>query len=86
MPRPLRIEYENAYYHVMNRGRGRQNIFHNEEYYDVFLLSLSEAHQRFGLQVLCYCLMSNHYHLLALFLWMSMITSGMFLFIETNKF
>jgi hypothetical protein len=22
MPRPLRIEYENAFYHVMNRGRG----------------------------------------------------------------
>jgi len=64
MPRPLRIEYENAYYHVMNRGRGRQNIFHDEEYYNAFLLSLSEAHQRFGLQVLCYCLMSNHYHLL----------------------
>ena len=60
MPRPLRIEYENAYYHVMNRGRGRQKLFHNEEYYDAFLLSVSEAHQRFGLQVLCYCLMSNH--------------------------
>ena len=64
MPRPLRIEYENAYYHVMNRGRDRQNIFHGDEYYEAFLLSLSEAHQRFGLQVLCYCLMSNHYHLL----------------------
>jgi len=64
MPRPLRIEYENAYYHVMNRGRDRQNIFHNEEYYEAFLLSLSEAHQRFGIQILCYCLMSNHYHLL----------------------
>jgi len=22
MSRPLRIEYENAFYHVMNRGRG----------------------------------------------------------------
>jgi len=48
----------------MNRGRGRQRIFHNEEYYEAFLLSLREAHQRFGLQVLCYCLMNNHYHLL----------------------
>ena len=64
MPRPLRIEYENACYHIMNRGRDRQEIFHNKDYYDAFLLSLSEAHQRFGLQVLCYCLMSNHYHLL----------------------
>jgi len=29
MPRPQRIEYPDAYYHVMNRGRGRQIIFHN---------------------------------------------------------
>ncbi|GMQ91663.1 MAG: hypothetical protein BMS9Abin11_0974 [Gammaproteobacteria bacterium] len=27
MPRPLRIEYENAYYHVMNRGAGRKPLF-----------------------------------------------------------
>lgn len=64
MPRPLRIEYENAYYHVMNRGRARQKIFHDEHYYEAFLRTLREAHQRFGLQILCYCLMSNHYHLL----------------------
>ncbi len=64
MPRPLRIEYENAYYHVMNRGRGRQRIFPDDEYYSLFLELLAQAHRRFGLQVLCYCLMSNHYHLL----------------------
>ncbi len=64
MPRPLRIEYENAYYHVMNRGRRQEDIFHSEEYFQYFLLTLEEAHQRFGLQILCYCLMSNHYHLL----------------------
>ncbi|MES9905898.1 MAG: transposase [Sedimenticola sp.] len=64
MPRPLRIEYENAYYHVMNRGRGRQTIFHSADYFNSFLGTLEEAHQRFGLQTLCYCLMRNHYHLL----------------------
>jgi putative transposase len=64
MSRPLRIEYENAYYHVMNRGRGRQMIFHGAKYYDAFLNTLSEAHERFGLQVHAYCLMGNHYHLL----------------------
>ena len=64
MTRPLRIEYEGAYYHVMNRGRGRQAIFHDEEYFNAFLNTLAEAHQRFGLEVHAYCLMSNHYHLL----------------------
>ena len=64
MPRPLRIEYENAYYHVMNRGRARQKIFHSEAYYEAFLKTVEEAHQRFGVKILCYCLMGNHYHLL----------------------
>jgi REP element-mobilizing transposase RayT len=64
MPRPLRIEYENAYYHVMNRGRGRQRIFHGDDYYSAFLQTLEEAHQRYRIQILCYCLMGNHYHLL----------------------
>ena len=64
MPRPLRIEYENAYYHVMNRGQGRRKIFDNNQFFELFLTGLQEANQRFGLQVLCYCLMSNHYHLL----------------------
>jgi len=64
MPRPIRIEYENAYYHVMNRGAGRRDIFHDKAYFEVFLQTLEEAHQRFGIQIICYCLMSNHYHLL----------------------
>jgi len=64
MPRPQRIEYPDAYYHVMNRGLGRKAIFHGNDYYMAFLQCLQEAHDRFGLQVLSYCLMSNHYHLL----------------------
>ena len=64
MARPLRIEYENACYHVMNRGRGHQDIFHSEAYFNAFLKCLTEAHTRFGLELLAYCLMSNHYHLL----------------------
>ena len=27
MVRPQRVEYEGAYYHVMNRGQGRQNVY-----------------------------------------------------------
>jgi hypothetical protein len=27
MARPLRIQYPGAYYHVMNRGNNKQNIF-----------------------------------------------------------
>ena len=63
MPRPTRLQYEDACYHAMNRGRGRQVIFHDERYYEAFLCSLEEACSRFKLEVLAYCLMGNHYHL-----------------------
>jgi len=64
MPRPIRIEYANAYYHVMSRGRRRQCIFPADAYYHAFLATLAEAHERFGLVIHGYCLMGNHYHLL----------------------
>jgi REP element-mobilizing transposase RayT len=64
MARPLRIEFEDAFYHVMNRGRARQKIFHTPDYYEAFLQGLDEAHRRFGMEVHAYCLMGNHYHLL----------------------
>ncbi|MET1257584.1 transposase, partial [Aliikangiella maris] len=64
MPRPLRIEYEDAYYHVMSRGRdkGRRNIFHSEKFYTAFLETLAEACERF--EIVVHALMTNHYHLL----------------------
>jgi putative transposase len=64
MARPLRIEYEDAFYHVMNRGRGRQNVFPGESYCQDFLQCIDGASQRFGVEVHAYCLMGNHYHLL----------------------
>ena len=64
MPRRARVQYENAFYHVMNRGRGRHWIFHGDEYYETFLLTLEEAHERFEAKIHAYCLMGNHYHLL----------------------
>jgi len=64
MPRPTRIEYEGAVHHVMNRGRGRQTIFHGEQYFIAFLETLKEASHRFDAIIHGYCLMTNHYHLL----------------------
>jgi REP element-mobilizing transposase RayT len=64
MVRPLRVEYEDAYYHVMSRGKGRQSVFHGTLYYERFLDCLEQAHKRFALECHAYCLMGNHYHLL----------------------
>lgn len=64
MPRPARIEYENAFHHVMNRGRNHQTIFHDTAYFEAFLYTLQEANEQFDAVFHAYCLMDNHYHLL----------------------
>ena len=64
MSRPQRILYENAYYHVMNRGAGRCQIFHGREDREIFLQTLGEACHQFRVEIHAYCLMGNHYHLL----------------------
>ena len=43
MPRPLRIEYTDAYYHVMNRGNRREDIFLTDQDCKVFLEGLADS-------------------------------------------
>ena len=64
MARPLRIDQEDTFYHVLNRGNERRAIFRNEHDYEGFLDRLGRCSQRFGLRVFAYVLMGNHYHLL----------------------
>jgi putative transposase len=64
MPRPLRIEYANAWYHVMNRGAGYRDIYTSTKHRQIFLEVVKEAIDQFEIEVHAYCLMSNHYHLL----------------------
>jgi putative transposase len=64
MSRPLRIEYPNAFYHVMNRGLGRQRIYLIDDDYGMFLDALQESSKLYNLRVIAFCLMPNHYHLL----------------------
>lgn len=64
MPRPLRIEFENAWYHVMNRGANQQTIFESDFHRNLFFELLEEIVARFNIEIHAYCLMNNHYHLL----------------------
>jgi len=64
MSRPQRIEYANAYYHVMNRGAGRRKIFNNDQDRSLFLAIIADAHIQYNIEIHSYCLMTNHYHLL----------------------
>ncbi len=60
MSRPLRIQYPDAWYHVMNRGRRGENIFETKEDYWSFVDLLEELDEVFNIKVAAYCLMSNH--------------------------
>jgi len=64
MPRPLRVEFENAHYHVMNRSGAGRSVFSSPECYQAFLDILGEASFRYGLVIHAYCLAHNQYHLL----------------------
>lgn len=64
MSRPLRIQYPNAWYHVMNRGRRGDQVFEAKDDYKEFIDVLHEAIELFALRISAFCLMPNHYHLL----------------------
>jgi len=64
MARPLRIEYAGAWYHVMNRGCRRENIFLTKADCQSYLHILEKCLDYFELEVHAYSLMPNHYHLL----------------------
>lgn len=64
MSRPLRIEYPDAWHHVMNRGRRLEEIFLDKEDYKTFLELIRESVEMWNVRIGAYCLMTNHYHLL----------------------
>jgi putative transposase len=63
MARKLRVEYEGAIYHVMNRGDRREPIFTDDQDRLLFLETLGQACQKTDWQVHAWCLMGNHFHL-----------------------
>jgi REP element-mobilizing transposase RayT len=63
MPRALRIETSEGLFHVINRGNYRSCIFETEGAKQSFEKCLFEACERFGWELLGYCLLSNHFHL-----------------------
>ena len=64
MARPLRIQYANAWYHVMNRGGERRSVFRDSKDWEIFLNLLNETAQMWKIEIHAYCFMPNHYHLL----------------------
>src|SRR4030042_3763058 len=64
MARPLRIVFEDAFYHVTARGNERRKIFFSQRDYEKFLSYLTDALQKYGVILHAFVLMTNHYHLI----------------------
>ena len=63
MGRPLRIEFENAVYHITSRGNERKKIYRDDGDKEKFLGLLEDYKNRYNFLIHCFVLMDNHYHL-----------------------
>lgn len=63
MPRGPRFIFENAFYHVFNRGANKQKIFLTEGDYQFFLKRLRELKDKYDHSIYALCLLPNHFHL-----------------------
>lgn len=63
MARALRLTTPNVVHHVVNRGNRKKVIFHKPADYRAFIEILAEACSRYGMRLLAFCIMNNHWHL-----------------------
>jgi putative transposase len=63
MPRTARASVGGQWYHVLNRGNRRAEVFHKPGDYDAFTQAMLDARARVPVDILGYCLMPNHFHL-----------------------
>lgn len=61
-----RIWFEGASYHVTARGNHKDNIFRESEDFQVYLSLIEQSLEYYKdmYNIICYCLMSNHVHIL----------------------
>jgi putative transposase len=64
MPRRRRTGTAGIVHHVLNRACRRATLFSDPEQYDTFVAVLEEARRLFGMRVLAFVVMPNHWHLI----------------------
>jgi len=63
MGRVPRVDIGDEVYHVINRANARLQIFFRDEDYILFENILADGVEKYGMRVLAYCIMPNHFHL-----------------------
>ncbi len=64
MPRSSRIVFPDVPHHAVQRGNRRLSVFFEEDDYRYYLHLISNGCKRAGTDILGYCLMPNHVHLI----------------------
>lgn len=62
MPRKRRIVIPHHPHHLTQRGSHRQDVFFNHADYELYLELLKHFGNKYGTELLGYCLMTNHVH------------------------
>jgi len=65
MPRQSRTVFAGIPHHITQRGNWREDIFFANEDRESYLTWLREYSEKFNVEILAYCLMTNHIHLVA---------------------
>lgn len=62
--RSIRAKYKGSYHHVYNRRLGKQTLFMNDDMRRYFLFIMYKAQMIYKVEIIGYCLMDTHYHLI----------------------
>jgi len=65
MPRVARSVFAHVPHHVTQRGNRREDVFFTDEDRQIYLRWLREYAEKHHVDILAYCLMTNHIHLIA---------------------
>ena len=63
MPRPRRADEAGAIYHALNRGNGRQTIFHKDQDFEAFERVICAGLDKYAIELYSYQWMANHWHM-----------------------
>lgn len=67
MPEPKRVWIPDSSYHITTRGNRKSDIFKDAADYSMYLLLIKDClnyYEEFSYEIVCYCLMTNHVHLI----------------------
>ena len=64
MPRIARSSLGTSFFHIIVQGINKEYIFDKEEYINKYLELIGKKKENYNIQILAYCIMNNHAHLL----------------------